>query len=156
MANVELINQILNAYRASGVSEEKLAEMKAELQKLNDTQLQQKLSEALNQRGNWGNIGDSFTLNTSPLFEQPAKPQLPVLPKLSVEATIPELTEEQISQFARVSEQRREERRKQTVTLRLSPQALKTAKSLGKGYTSVLSRILESALTDTELIKHYL
>ena len=68
----------------------------------------------------------------------------------------PELTEEQISQFARVSEQRREERRKQTVTLRLSPQALKTAKSLGKGYTSVLSRILESALTDAELIKHYL
>ena len=68
----------------------------------------------------------------------------------------PELTEEQISQLARVSEQRREDRRKQTVTLRLSPQALKTAKSLGKGYTSVLSRILESALTDTELIKHYL
>ncbi len=68
----------------------------------------------------------------------------------------PELTEEQISQLARVSEQRREERRKQTVTLRLSPQALKTAKSLGKGYTSVLSRILESALTDAELIKHYL
>ncbi|MBR6923828.1 MAG: BrnA antitoxin family protein, partial [Oscillospiraceae bacterium] len=58
--------------------------------------------------------------------------------------------------LARVSEQRREERRKQTVTLRLSPQALKTAKSLGKGYTSVLSRILESALTDAELIKHYL
>ena len=68
----------------------------------------------------------------------------------------PELTEEQISQLARVSEQRREDRRKQTVTLRLSPQALKTAKSLGKGYTSVLSRILESALTDAELIKHYL
>ena len=68
----------------------------------------------------------------------------------------PELTEEQISRFARVAEQRRDERRKQTVTLRLSPQALKTAKSLGKGYTSVLSRILESALTDAELIKHYL
>ena len=68
----------------------------------------------------------------------------------------PELTDEQLSQMMRVSEQRREERRKQTVTLRLSPQALRTAKSLGKGYTSVLSRILESALTDSELIKHYL
>lgn len=68
----------------------------------------------------------------------------------------PELTSEQLSQLVRVSEMRRDERRKQTVTLRLSPQALKTAKSLGKGYTSVLSRILESALTDTELIKHYL
>ena len=68
----------------------------------------------------------------------------------------PELTDEQLSQMMRVSEQRREERRKQTVTLRLSPQALHTAKSLGKGYTSVLSRILESALTNPELIKHYL
>ena len=56
----------------------------------------------------------------------------------------------------KISEIRREERKKQTVTLRLSPQALKTAKSLGKGYTSVLSRILESALTDEELIKQYL
>ncbi len=68
----------------------------------------------------------------------------------------PELTAEQLSQMVRVSEMRREERKKQLVTLRLSPQALKTARSLGKGYTSVLSRILESALTDTELIKHYL
>ncbi len=68
----------------------------------------------------------------------------------------PELTSEQLSQLVRVSEMRRDERRKQTVTLRLSPQALRTAKSLGKGYTSVLSRILESALKDTEIIKHYL
>ena len=68
----------------------------------------------------------------------------------------PELTAEQLSQMVRVSEQRREERKKQTVTIRLSPQALRTAKSLGKGYTSVLSRILESALSDTDVIKHYL
>ena len=68
----------------------------------------------------------------------------------------PELTDEQLRRLARISEIRRDERRKQTVTLRLSPQAMKTAKSLGKGYTSVLSRILENALTDMELIKHYL
>ena len=68
----------------------------------------------------------------------------------------PELTEEELAQFYRVSEKRREERKKQTVTLRLSPQALKTAKSLGKGYTSVLSRILESALRDKEVIQRYL
>lgn len=68
----------------------------------------------------------------------------------------PELTEEQLSQFKRVSEEHRAERRKQTVTLRLSPQALKKAQSLGKGYTSVLSRILENVLSDNEVIKHYL
>ena len=68
----------------------------------------------------------------------------------------PEITVEQLKQFARVSEKNREERRKQTVTLRLSPQALRTARSLSKDYTSVLSRILENALTDAELMKHYL
>ena len=68
----------------------------------------------------------------------------------------PELTAEQLSQMVRLSEQSREERKKQTVTLRLSPKALQTARSLGKGYTSVLSRILESALTDAEFIKHFL
>ncbi|MCM1316140.1 MAG: BrnA antitoxin family protein [Prevotella sp.] len=68
----------------------------------------------------------------------------------------PELTAEQLKQFARVSKKNHEERRKQTITLRLSPQVVRTAKSLDKGYTSVLSRILENALTDAELIKHYL
>lgn len=68
----------------------------------------------------------------------------------------PELTEAQLSQFKRIAELKREERRKQTVTLRLSPQALKKAKSLGKGYTSVLSRILESALDNPEIIHHNL
>lgn len=68
----------------------------------------------------------------------------------------PELTDEELAQFYRVSAKRREERRKQTVTLRLSPQALNTAKSLGKGYTSVLSRILESALRDKEVLQQFL
>lgn len=68
----------------------------------------------------------------------------------------PELTDEQLCRFRRISDERQEERRKQTVTLRLSPQAVRTAKSLGKGYTSVLSRILESALADSETIKQYL
>ena len=69
---------------------------------------------------------------------------------------IPELTEEELKGFRRVSEKNRQERNKQTVTLRLSPQALKKAKSLGKGYTSVLSRILEGALSDNDVIRHYL
>ena len=68
----------------------------------------------------------------------------------------PELTDEQIDQLKRLAELRRDERRKQTVTLRLSPQALRTAKSLGKGYTSILSRILEGALSDAELLKRFM
>ena len=68
----------------------------------------------------------------------------------------PELTEEELLKFRKISDMRNEERRKQTVSLRLSPQAMKKAKSLGKGYTSVLSRILESALNDNEIIKKHL
>lgn len=68
----------------------------------------------------------------------------------------PELTEEELKGFRRVSAENRLERNKQTVTLRLSPQALRKARSLGKGYTSVLSRILEGALSDTNVIRRYL
>lgn len=68
----------------------------------------------------------------------------------------PELTADELSEFKRVSDIRRNERKKQTVTIRLSPQALKKAKSLGKGYTSVLSRIIETALNDNDMIKRCL
>ena len=72
---------------------------------------------------------------------------------LSFDEDCPELTDEELARFKRIAEINKEERRKQSVTLRLSPHALKKAKSLGKGYTSVLSRILESALDDNELLK---
>ena len=76
----------------------------------------------------------------------------PVMP----DEDCPELTAAQLSEFKKVSENRRAERCKQTVTLRLSPQALKKAKSLGKGYTSILSRILENALDNPDIIQHNL
>lgn len=90
---------------------------------------------------------------------------------ISFDDDCPELTDEQLSQFTRmskpfsidelrelkeISEQRQQDRVKQTIAIRLSPQAIAKAKSLGKGYTSVLSRILEAALADNDTIKHYL
>ena len=75
---------------------------------------------------------------------------------ISPDEDCPELTMEQLTQFRRISAANREERCKQTVTLRLSPQALRRAKTLGKGYTSVLSRILESALENPDIIRHHL
>lgn len=62
----------------------------------------------------------------------------------------PEMTEEMLMQFKRMN---KEERIKQTVSLRLSPSTLKKAKSLGKGYTSVLSRLLDLAINDEEMLK---
>lgn len=68
----------------------------------------------------------------------------------------PELTDDQLKEFRRVSEANREDRVKPTVAIRLSPQAYKKAKSLGKGYTSVLARILEAALSNNDTIRQYL
>ena len=94
------------------------------------------------------------------LKKPPTEKQLKMLKAMEERPIVfddsPELTAEQLSKLRRVSETRRGERKKQTVTLRLSPNALNTARSLGKGYTSVLSRILESALKDEEILKKYL
>ena len=94
-----------------------------------------------------------INLNT-PLTEA----QIEVLSRLAATQAVPdedcpELTLEQLANFKRISDANREARCKQTVTLRLSPQAMRRAKSLGKGYTSVLSRIVENALLDPATIQ---
>jgi len=75
---------------------------------------------------------------------------------IHAESEYPEFSETELMQFKRISSERRADRQKQTVTLRLSPQALEKARSLGKGYTSVLSRILEKALDNPDTIKYNL
>ncbi|WP_026665498.1 BrnA antitoxin family protein, partial [Butyrivibrio sp. FC2001] len=68
----------------------------------------------------------------------------------------PLLTKEELAKFSRVSERiqkEREIRRKENVTLRLSPNTVRKAKSLGKGYTKILAQIIEDALNDPDLIK---
>ena len=68
----------------------------------------------------------------------------------------PELTDEQLSEFRRVHQANRSERRRQNVTLRLKPQTIRKAKALGKGYTGILSRIVEDFLDDPVALKKYL
>ena len=62
----------------------------------------------------------------------------------------PEMTEEMLRQFKKI---RQEERNKQTVSIRLSPDTLKKAKKYGKGYTSFLSRLLDEAIKDDALVR---
>ena len=92
---------------------------------------------------------------------KPTKEQIEMLEAaakapITYDEDCPELTAEELAEFKRISDFRKTTRKKQTVTLRLSPQSLEKAKSLGKGYTSVLSRILESALSSNEVLKQYL
>ncbi len=62
----------------------------------------------------------------------------------------PEMTTDQLIQFKRMH---RIDRTKQTVSLRLSPSTLKKAKAYGKGYTAFLSRLLDEAIDDEELVR---
>lgn len=64
----------------------------------------------------------------------------------------PELTDEQYAEFASIAAKQREERKKQTVSLRLSPDTLRKAKKLGHGYTGVLSRLLDIAINDPQMV----
>ena len=98
---------------------------------------------------------------TIDIKKEPSKEQIEMLERaesmpIVFDEDSPELSDEELAEFRRISESRKEGRRKQTISLRLSPQAVAKAKSLGKGYTSVLSRILEEALKDNELIKRCL
>ncbi len=93
--------------------------------------------------------------------KEPTSAQIAMLQRaatlpISADDECPEFSEAELSEFKRISSERKADRQKQTVTLRLSPQAVKKAKSLGKGYTSVLSRILETALENPDIIKRYL
>ena len=62
----------------------------------------------------------------------------------------PEMTMEQLQEFKRMN---RENRTKPTVSLRVSPATLKKARQYGKGYTGFLSRLLDAAINNEELVK---
>ena len=62
----------------------------------------------------------------------------------------PLMMKEQLMQFKRFN---RENRTKPTVSLRISPATLKKAKQYGKGYTGLLSRLLDAAIEDEELMR---
>ena len=68
----------------------------------------------------------------------------------------PKLSPEELKEFRQIKDQNKKYRNKQSITLRLSPQTIDAARALGKGYTSVLGRILESALANPEVLKNFL
>ncbi len=90
--------------------------------------------------------------------QQPTQKQLEELQKLRDIEPIPddnnpELTFSDMERFRIAAIKKREERQKQVLTLRVSPETMKKAKSLGKGYTGILSRLLEMALNDPNMIE---
>ena len=57
---------------------------------------------------------------------------------------------EQLMEFKRIN---RQNRTKPTISLRISPTTLQKAKQYGKGYTGLLSRLLDLAIDDEEMVR---
>lgn len=64
----------------------------------------------------------------------------------------PELTLEQYAEMAAIARKQRTEKVKPVVSLRISPDTLDKAKATGKGYTGFLSRLLDNAINDPQLV----
>ncbi|MFI3257562.1 MAG: BrnA antitoxin family protein [Spirochaetales bacterium] len=98
-------------------------------------------------------IKSTITPNQEPTAKQLEEVKKASALPITYEDDCPLLTSEQLKEFAVIAKLQREERKKQVLSLRVSASTLKIAKTLGKGYTSVLSRLLDEAIKDAELLK---
>ena len=64
----------------------------------------------------------------------------------------PELTMEQYAEMAEIARKQREKNKKPVIAIRISPDTLEKAKATGKGYTGFLSRLLDNAINDPQLV----
>ena len=65
----------------------------------------------------------------------------------------PVLTMEQYAEMAEIARKKRAEKVKPVLALRISPETLAKAKATGKGYTGFLSRLLDNAINDPQLVQ---
>lgn len=77
-----------------------------------------------------------------------AASSMPVVP----DEDAPELTREQYAEMASIAKKRRFSKVKPVVSIRISPETLDKAKATGKGYTGFLSRLLDNAINDPQLV----
>ena len=64
-----------------------------------------------------------------------------------------QLTKEEYAKLAEIARQKRSEQKKVVVSIRISPDTLEKAKATGKGYTGFLSRLLDNAINDPEMVE---
>lgn len=93
-----------------------------------------------------------FKITKKMMAELEAAKKLPTI----FDEDCPELTDKQIAEFAETIRLQRANKVKQTVSLRLSAPTLLKVKKFGKGYTTVLSKIIESALNNPKILKECL
>ena len=71
---------------------------------------------------------------------------------ITIDEDAPELTLDQYAEMAAIAKSRREQQVKPVVSLRISPETLDKAKATGKGYTGFLSRLLDNAINDPQMV----
>ena len=64
----------------------------------------------------------------------------------------PVLTTEQYAEMAEIARKRRAKNVKPVIAIRISPDTLEKAKATGKGYTGFLSRLLDNAINDPQMV----
>lgn len=69
------------------------------------------------------------------------------------QTTSSQLTKEEYAKLAEIARQKRSEQKKVVVSIRISPDTLEKAKATGKGYTGFLSRLLDNAINDPEMVE---
>ena len=68
----------------------------------------------------------------------------------------PEFTYEEMVEMIKKTEEMRNARKKEVVTLRLPVSVINKAKAVGKGYTGFLSRLIENAINDKDIVSRSL
>lgn len=89
--------------------------------------------------------------------QQPTEAQIREIERASAmpvtpDEDAPEMTKEQYAEMAAIARARKAANVKPVVALRINPATLELAKATGKGYTGFLSRLLDNAIHDPELV----
>lgn len=89
--------------------------------------------------------------------QQPTEAQIREIESAAMNPVVPdedapELTLEQYAEMAAIARNRRSQKVKPVIALRISPETLDKAKATGKGYTGFLSRLLDNAINDPQLV----
>ena len=93
--------------------------------------------------------------------DKPTKSQIDEINQASMEPIVydddsPEYTYEELVEMIEIAKEKRKENKKEPITLRVSASTLKKAKATGKGYTGFLSRLLDNAINNKDLVSRSL
>jgi len=97
-------------------------------------------------------VRTTITIGQQPTEDQIREIETASMMPITPDEDAPELTMEQYAEMAAIARARRAKNIKPVVALRITPETLEKAKATGKGYTGFLSRLLDNAINDPQLV----